>query len=99
MIVAHRNVTMRNLAAPALTVGSILPTAEWLTVALPRPADQCYELFCNVERIPEWLQVVRSTIVRRKDRLGRPREVSFLARLQRATIGYTLSYAYRSGER
>ena len=90
---------MRNLAAPIQTVGNILPSAEWLTVALPRQADQCYELFCNVERIPEWLQVVRTAVVRKRDRLNRAREVSFLARLERATIGYTLTYAYRSGER
>lgn len=90
---------MHNLAAPANAVGQILPSAEWLTVALPRPADACYELFCDVEKIPEWLGVVSSAVVRRRDRLNRPREVAFLARLRRASIGYTLHYSYRSGER
>ena len=90
---------MRNLAAPLQTVGNILPSAEWLTVALPRPADRCYDLFCEVERIPEWLQVVRSAMVRTRDRVNRPREVAFLVSLERASIGYTLAYSYRSGER
>src|SRR5688572_21818934 len=90
---------MRSLAAPNQTVGNILPSAEWLTVALPRPADKCYELFCDIEKIPEWMQVVRSAVVRKRDRLNRVREVSFLARLERATVGYTLTYSYRSGER
>jgi len=90
---------MRYLAAPAQTVGVVTPIPEWLTIPLPRTADACYELFCDVGRIPEWLTVVRSAVITRRDRNERPREVAFLARLERATVGYTLTYRYRHSER
>lgn len=85
---------MRALAAPATTVGSVTPAVEWLSIALPRPADACYELFCRVERIPEWLKVVRSATIVRRDGRDRPIEAAFLATLHRATVGYTCHYRY-----
>jgi uncharacterized membrane protein len=66
-----------------------------LTTAIGRPARVCYELFCDAERVPEWLRVVRSARVRERNRGGRPTVVTFLAELERATVGYTLDYAYR----
>ena len=68
-----------------------------LTTALPRDVQSCYELFCAIERTPEWLPVVRSAVVNRRDDRGRPDQVSFLARLVRATIGYTCTYEYTDG--
>lgn len=70
-----------------------------LSTALPRPADDCYDLFCEVARIPEWLSVVRSAMVVRRDFHERPTEVAFLARLERATVGYTCHYRYEPGRR
>ena len=82
---------------PGLSAVSALP--EWLTVALPRGADDCYALFCDLERIPEWLSVIRSVSVTSRDGRGRPRDVAFLARLERGTVGYTLTYRIREAER
>ncbi|MSP15663.1 MAG: hypothetical protein EXR73_03445 [Myxococcales bacterium] len=85
---------MRALAMPHQSVQSIAPTPSYLSVAIPRPADACYRLFADVERIPEWLSVVRSAYVSRRDQKGRAREVAFLARLRGATVGYTCRYRH-----
>ncbi len=69
---------------------------DWLTVSLPRAADSAYALFCDVERVPEWLPVVSSAVVTDRDRDGRARRVAFQASLRRATIGYTCSYRYHA---
>jgi uncharacterized membrane protein len=65
-----------------------------LTATIPRPAARCFELFCDIRRVPEWLPIIRSAQVRERDARGRAREVAFLARLEGATIGYTLIYSY-----
>lgn len=62
---------------------------------IARPATVCYELFCDVESMPEWMPILRSVSVRSRYRNGRPCDVSFLASLHRATVGYTLTYTYR----
>jgi hypothetical protein len=67
---------------------------DWLTVSLPRPAESCYELFCDVERVPEWLPILASAVVTERDSRGRARRVAFQASLDRATIGYSLTYRY-----
>ena len=67
---------------------------DWLTVTLPRSAEDCYELFCNIERTPDWLTILRSAVVTERDAEGRPSRVAYLCRLRRATIGYTLAYSY-----
>jgi hypothetical protein len=71
---------------------------DWLTVSLPRPAEACYELFCDIERVPEWLPILASAIVTERDPKGRARRVAFQASLQRATIGYSLTYRYVAEE-
>jgi hypothetical protein len=92
---------MRSLAVPSPTVGSITPppSPSFLSIALPRDADSSYALFCEVERIPEWLSIVRSAHVTKRDARNRARDVSFLARLERATVGYTCRYRYDSRAR
>jgi ribosome-associated toxin RatA of RatAB toxin-antitoxin module len=89
---------MRAFAVRSPTVGSLSP-APHLSTALPRAADDCYALFCDVERIPAWLTVVRSAVVTRRDALERAADVAFLARLERATVGYTCSYEYQPAHR
>lgn len=87
------------LAARACTVEPLVPEPDWLlSVTLPRPAEECYALFCDIERLPEWLAVIRSAVVTRRDLDDRPRQVSFLARLERATVGYTCTYRYRHSD-
>jgi uncharacterized membrane protein len=73
--------------------------AAHLAVALPRPAIACYALFCDVERIPAWLGVVRCVHVTRRDHENRAQDVAFLCRLERATIGYSCRYEYAVAER
>jgi uncharacterized membrane protein len=90
---------MRAAYAPATTVGVATPRDNYQQIALTRPADPCYELFCDVERIPEWLAVVRSAMVTSRDARGRASEVAFLARLEHATIGYSCKYRYHTRDR
>lgn len=72
---------------------------DWLTVALPRSADDCYRLFCDIPRVPEWLPVVATSVVTQRDAAGRAKKVAFQASLQRATVGYSCLYRYRAEER
>ena len=67
---------------------------DWLTAALPRSADACYRLFCDVERTPAWLPILASAVVTERDPAGRPRRVAFQASLVRASIGYSCRYSY-----
>ena len=73
--------------------------ADWLSVTLPRAADECYDLFCDLERIPEWLSIVRTAVVTDRAEDDRPSSVAFLCSLHRATVGYTLDYLYQDDER
>lgn len=66
-----------------------------LTTAIGVPARWCYELFCEASRIPEWLPAVHSARVMKRNDRGRPTDVTFLANLERATVGYRLHYSYR----
>jgi uncharacterized membrane protein len=75
-----------------------IPT-DWLSVALPRPAEASYRLFCEIDRTPEWLAVLRSAVVTKRDRQGRPRHVAFMARLDNAAIGYSCTYHYDDKDR
>ncbi len=83
----------------ALAVPTFHAPGDWMTVILPRSADACYALFCDVERTPEWVPVLASAVITERDRGGRPRRVAFQARLERASVGYTCTYRYRHAER
>jgi uncharacterized membrane protein len=72
---------------------------DWLSVVLPRSADACYALFCDIERTPEWVPVLATAAVTDRGRGGRARKVAFQARLERATIGYSCVYRYDRGGR
>jgi ribosome-associated toxin RatA of RatAB toxin-antitoxin module len=72
---------------------------DWLTVVLPRSADACYRLFCDIARVPEWLPVVATSVITQRDVAGRAKKVAFQASLRRATIGYSCLYRYRAEER
>ena len=65
-----------------------------ISTTLPVNAQTCYELFCDVARIPEWVTTVRSVQVLAFDDEGRPARAAFLASLGRASAGYTLEYDY-----
>lgn len=70
-----------------------------VNATLHRPADHCYRLFCDADRIPEWLWVVDTAIVQERDESNRALRVDFMGALERASIGYTLRYAYSDDER
>lgn len=65
-----------------------------VTVRLKQPADFCYELFCDVERISEWLWVAGTSVVSRRDERGRAAVVDFMGSLKRASVSYRLQYEY-----
>jgi uncharacterized membrane protein len=73
--------------------------SEWLSIAFPRAAEDAYDLFCEVERTPEWLAVLRSAVVTRRDRKGRPRDVAFMARVEHGAVGYTCVYEFDDARR
>ncbi len=69
-----------------------------ITVRLQRPAAYCYHRFCQVDDVPTWLWVVGGAVVHRRDELGRALEVDFMGHLERASVGYSLSYRYDDGK-
>jgi hypothetical protein len=70
------------------------PHIELLSTTLPVSARTAFDLFCAVERTPEWVSVIRSTQVLERTPGGLPQRAAFLAILEQATIGYTLRYEY-----
>lgn len=71
------------------------PQLDIVSTTLPIAAPDAYTLFCDVERTPEWVSVVRWASVLSRNEGGRPSRVAFLAVLEQATVGYTLQYQYR----
>jgi uncharacterized membrane protein len=86
-------------SAGPISSGKASTRADFLSVALPRPADDCYALFSEIERTPEWLRILRSAVVTQRDQRRRATAVAFQASLERATIGYTCFYRYHASER
>jgi ribosome-associated toxin RatA of RatAB toxin-antitoxin module len=70
-----------------------------VTAHLHHPADFCYQLFCDADLIPKWLWVVGTAVVQRRDEQQRALEVDFIGSLERASISYTLLYAYDDEKR
>lgn len=64
------------------------------TATLPVGADEAYDVFCDVHSIRNWVPVVSSVRVLEREPTGRAARVAFLARLEGASIGYTLNYRY-----
>lgn len=65
-----------------------------LSTSLPVSAAEAYALMSQSDRIPEWMAVVRSARILTRYLDGRPEKVGFIVNLQRASMGYTLRYAY-----
>lgn len=59
-----------------------------------RSAPRCFELFCAVERTPEWLPESRRARVRHFDALGRPLVADYMAGPARGGYVYAMHYAY-----
>jgi Polyketide cyclase / dehydrase and lipid transport len=65
-----------------------------VTTTLSVPAVVAFEVFSDVLETPRWLPVVHSAQVLEWTKAMRPARVSFVGRLDRASIGYTLEYDY-----
>jgi len=72
----------------------VAPITTEVSATLPVGAGTAFQAFADVARTPRWLSVVQSARVVRGDAHGRPLLVAFLARLERATIGYSLEYRW-----
>ncbi len=84
-------------AQAAFDLENLFPESELdseLAVTVPRPARACYELFADVERLPEWMPMIRSVRVLDRDKFERPGQVTFTATLPRATLTYRLRYFF-----
>jgi hypothetical protein len=76
-----------------------LPEADTvLTTTLNVDAPTAYARFCEIERLPSWLSIVHAAKILTRNDDGRPERVSFLAHMERATIGYTLTYTYAESQ-
>jgi hypothetical protein len=73
---------------------ALAPITTEVSATLPVGAGTAFEVFADVGQTPRWLSLVQSARVTRFDDDGRPALVAFLARLERATIGYSLSYRW-----
>jgi hypothetical protein len=66
-----------------------------VNLRLDRDPRACFEAFCAVERIPDWVARVRAVLVRARHPDGRPAEVEFVSVTpDRGEVAYTLVYAY-----
>ena len=88
-----------NMTARAIDfdIAELFPEADndsELVVTIPRSARACYELFADVERLPEWLPIIKSAAVRQRDEHERAIEVAYMATHDRSTVGYRLRYIY-----
>jgi uncharacterized membrane protein len=72
----------------------IAPITTEVSATLPVGAGTAFEAFADIAQTPRWMSIVQSARVARVDDNGRPSVVAFLARLERATIGYSLSYRW-----
>jgi len=73
--------------------------ADIISTTLPVNAQSAYELFCEIERTPEWIGAIRSVQTLAFDDRGRPERAAFLASYGRASAGYTLDYRYDEDRR
>ena len=82
------------MSATALALSHDLPLCSEVSTTLPVSSGVAYEVFADVGETPSWLPMVQTARVVSRNAQGRPTKASFLARLARASIGYTLEYTY-----
>ncbi|MBP8811785.1 MAG: hypothetical protein KBG48_16590 [Kofleriaceae bacterium] len=74
------------------------PVSTEVATTLPVRADLAFEVFADAGETPRWLSVVQSARVLTRTPEGRPAQVAFRANLDRATLGYVVSYEYLPAE-
>jgi hypothetical protein len=72
----------------------VAPITTEVSATLPVGAGTAFEAFADVAQTPRWLSIVQSARIARVDDRGRPAVAAFLARMERATIGYSLHYRW-----
>ena len=82
------------VALEELTVEDAEPPTRVLSTLLPVSAHEAFDLFCDSERVHEWMPIVRSSQVISRAPCGRARRTAFIARLERSSMGYTMRYEY-----
>lgn len=70
-----------------------------IEVEIATGADHCYRLLCDVKRIPEWVSGVASVEILDVDQSHRPVLVRFVGMPGRASLEYSVRYAYDEPER
>ncbi|MDY0003549.1 MAG: SRPBCC family protein [Polyangia bacterium] len=63
-------------------------------VQISRSAERCFELFCTVERTPEWLPGCRRARVRHYDGGGLPLVADYMAGAARGGYLYAMHYEH-----
>ncbi len=69
------------------------------TKEIARDADTCFRLFCDLERLPEWVRGVARVVPLEVDEHQRPTLVRFISMPARASVSYSLRYTYYEDER
>ena len=84
------------MTPPALALAELEApqTSSEVSTTLSVGAGVAFEIFTDVVQTPRWLPVVQSARVLERGVDGRATVVSFLGRLERGSIGYTLHYHY-----
>ncbi|HTE50707.1 MAG TPA: SRPBCC family protein [Kofleriaceae bacterium] len=77
---------------------NLLASGEVLSTSLPISARLAYDAFCDVDAIPRWLSFVESVRVSSWTPDGRATRASFVGRLQRGALHYTLFYRHSDAE-
>lgn len=70
------------------------PPTNIMSVSLSISAKEAFDLFCESDRVHEWMTVVRSSQVIARSSCGRPKQTAFIAQLERSSLGYTMHYEY-----
>lgn len=89
------------MSQPALAYSSDVASPaspSEVSTTLPVSAGVAYEVFADAVETPRWLPVVQGARVLERNPQGRPTRVSFMGRLDRGTIGYTLQYRYDASQ-
>lgn len=73
-----------------------MPQRANRSVMVEAPPELCFEVVCEVERYPEWIEEVKEVEVLSRDDDGRPGSVFFRLGGMGRSVSYTLEYYYGS---
>jgi ribosome-associated toxin RatA of RatAB toxin-antitoxin module len=82
------------MATTAIAPRPETPLESEVSTTLAVEASEAYELFVEIEDVPRWLPIVQHARVVERRPDGRAARVSFVRKLERGSLGYTLTYTY-----